>query len=250
MVTWIDTILQKFLNGGTILVLMGVQWLYLWLFPWYQSYVNNPDWGHNYTEAIAFIAVGVAYFNRRFLSDILAFLAALLVIPAALELVRHSITALAGGILLVFIIVDILIERKRQHDLGQPSNRQLMFWMKKHLPRFSYLFLAHIALLYFLVRLPSGTYEVDLVTKVYDGMLLVFVILLFMEDMPGITSGSRAKFTGFFWGMVTMIVSLIILSDQSETWPALIFTVIVTLLAIVGLIIRLKHTQTSSHPPS
>jgi hypothetical protein len=81
-------------------------------------------------------------------------------------------------------------------------------------------------------------------------MLLVFVILLFMEDMPGITSGSRSKFTGFFWGMVTMIVSLIILSDQSETWPVLIFTVIVTLLAIVGLIIRLKHTQTSSQPLS
>ena len=44
---------DRLLNSGTALVLMGAQWLYLWVFPWYQSYLRNPHWGHNYAEAIA-----------------------------------------------------------------------------------------------------------------------------------------------------------------------------------------------------
>lgn len=243
-------IAEKYLNGGAVLVLMGIQWLYLWLFPWYQSYVNNPDWGHNYTESIAFLAVGLAYFNRRVLSCVFAFLAALLVVPAALELVPHWITALTNGILLAAIVIDIIIERRREQDLVQPYNRQLTFWLKKHLPRFSYLFLGHIALLYFLVRLPSGTYEVALVTKVFDGMLLVFVVLLLVEDMPGITDGRRDKLIGFFWGMVTMIVSLAILSNQPETWPTFVFTLVVTVLAIAFLFLRQKTAVTSENPPA
>ena len=240
---WAGLFVEKYLNGGTALVLMGAQWLYLWTFPWYQSYINNPHWGHNYAEAIAFLAIGLAYFNRRLLSYILAFLATLLVIPASLELVPHSMTAITGALLLLLIALDILIERKRQHDLGQPSNRQLTFWLKKHLPRFSYLMLAHIALVYFLVRLPAGTYEMDLVTKVFNGMLFPFVVLLLLEDMAGITNGTRAKRLGFFWGMATILISLGILSNQPGTWPTMAFTLIVAVLSITVLLIRHKPVK-------
>ena len=63
---------------------MGILWLWLWVFPWYKAYVAEPHWGHNYAEALAFICVGLSYFNRRLLSDWLALLAALGVIPASL----------------------------------------------------------------------------------------------------------------------------------------------------------------------
>lgn len=243
MSKWSGLFVEKYLNGGTALVLMGTQWLYLWAFPWYQSYINNPYWGHNYAEAIAFLAMGVAYFNRRLLSYVLAFLATLLVIPASLELVPHSMTAITGALLLLLIVLDILIERKRQHDLGQPSNRQLTFWLKKHLPRFSYLMLAHIALVYFLVRLPAGTYETDLVTIVFDGMLFPFVVLLMLEDMTGIANGAHARYLGFFWGMATILISLAILSNQPETWPTMGFTLIVTIFSVMALIVKPKPTK-------
>ena len=243
MSKWAGIFAEKYLNGGTVLVLMGAQWLYLWTFPWYQAYINNPHWGHNYAEAIAFLSIGLAYFNRRLLSYILAFLATLLIIPASLELLPHSLTAIIGAVLLMFIILDILIERSRQQDLAQPSNRQLTFWLKKHLPRFSFIMLAHMALLYFLVRLPSGTYEIDLVTKVYDGMLFPFVILLLLEDMTGIANGVRAKHLGFFWGMATMLISLIILSSQPETWPTLALTLIVTVFGIMALLLKRKAVK-------
>ena len=243
MSKWAGLFVEKYLNGGTALLLMGAQWLYLWAFPWYQWYIDNPHWGHNYAEAIAFLAMGVAYFNRRLLSYILAFLATLLIIPASLELMPHSMTAITGALLLLLIVIDILIERKRQHDLGQPSNRQLTFWLKKHLPRFSYIMLAHIALVYFLVRLPAGTYEMDVVTKVFDAMLILFVVLLLLEDMAGITNGNRAKYLGFFWGMATILISLIILSNQPETWPTMIFTLIVTVFGVMALIVKLKPAR-------
>ena len=234
---------QKYLNGGTVLVLMGAQWLYLWVIPWYQSYVNNPQWGHNYVEAIAFLTLGLAYFNRRIISDILAFVATLLIIPASLELLPHFLTAVVSAAILILTILDICIERKRSQDIWQPSNRQLTLWFKKHMPRFSYIMLVHIALVYFFVRLPSGTYETDLVTKVFDGMLFPFILLLLLEDMPMIRDIVRAKFFTFFWGMLTMIVSLAILSNQSETWPTLALTILVTVLGVVVLLVDRKSAE-------
>lgn len=243
MSKWAGIFVEKYLNGGTALVLMGAQWLYLWTFPWYQSYINNPHWGHNYAEAIAFLSIGLAYFNRRLLSYILAFLATLLIIPASLELLTHSLTAITGAVLLMLIILDMLIERSRQKDLVQPSNRQLTFWLKKHLPRFSFIMLAHMSLLYFLVRLPMGTYEIDLVTKVYNGMLFPFVILLLLEDMTGIADGARAKYLGFFWGMATMLISLVILSNQPETWPTMALTLTVTVFGAMALLLKRRAVK-------
>ena len=237
---------EKYLNGGTALVLMGAQWLYLWAVPWYHVYRDYPHWGHNYAEAIAFLCIGLAYYNRRLASYILAFVATTLVIPASLELVSHSVTVIIGVVLLALIIADIAIERKREHDWGQPANQRLTFWLKRHLPRFSYIMLAHMALIYFFVRLPAGTYETDLVTKVFDGMVIPFVFMLLFEDMAGITNGSVAKRLGFFWGMAAMIVSLGLLSNQPETWPHLIFTSLVTAFGIASLIVKQKPAAPAS----
>jgi hypothetical protein len=225
----------RFLNGGTVLVVMGAGWLYLWIVPWYQSYVSNPNWGHNYAEAAAFLVLGLAYFNRRLITDTLAFIATLLIFPAALELIPHPATAITSAGILLITILDMFVERKRSHDLGQPSNQRLSFWLKKHLPRFSYIMLAHIALIYFLVRLPAGTYETDLVTKVFDGMVIPLVVLLLMEDMAGIVNSLFAKRAAFFWGMLTTIVSLVILANQSETYPILAITIIITVVGIVAM---------------
>jgi len=230
------TIVTKYVNVGTPLVLMGALWLYLWMFPWYEAYVHDPRWGHNYAEALAFLAVGLAYFNRRFISDVLALLTATLIVPASLELVSHPVTAIAGGVLVALIILDMIVERGREEDLGQPSNRRLRFWLKGHLPTFAYVMLGHLALVYFLVRLPGGTYENDLVTKVYDGMLVPFALLAILER-PVRTLGSiPTAQLGFFWGMLTIIVSLILLIGQPETWVTLGITVVVTVLGVVALI--------------
>jgi|GEM_PF-743856 len=237
---------MKFLNGGSVLVVMGAGWLYLWLVPWYQSYVNNPDWGHNYAEAAAFLVLGLAYFNRRIVTYTLAFIATLLIIPAALELIPHSVTAITAAGILFLTVLDMFVERKRSRDLWQPSNQRLSFWLKKHLPRFSYIMLAHIAFIYFLVRVPAGTYETELVTKVFNGMLIPLVVLLLMEDMTGIFNSELAKLIAFFWGMLINIVSLAILADQPETYPVLVIIIILTVIGMIAL--RAKQPLNGNTP--
>lgn len=229
------TAVSRFMNVGTPQLLMGAMWLYLWAFPWRPAYLAEPHWGHNYTQSLAFVCVGLAYFNRRLISDWLALAASMLVIPAALELVSHTTTASIAAICASLIMVDIFVERGREDDLGQSSNRRLTFWLKKHLLRFAFVMLAHIPLTYFLVRLPSGTYEDDLVTKVFDGMLLVFVIIALMEGAVQKFWGVEVSKVGFFWGMLSIVVPLIILSNQPETWVFLVFSVLVTALGAVAL---------------
>jgi hypothetical protein len=240
MNNWARTAVTKYMNVGTPLVLMGAMWLYLWIFPWYRTYIQNPHWGHNYAEALAFMAVGLAYFNRRLLSELLALLAATLIIPASLELWPHPVTAITGGVLVVLIILDMIVERGRKDDLGQPSNRRLSFWLKSHLLRFAYVMLGHLALTYFLVRLPGGTYETELVTKVYDGMLVPFVLVALLERSVRAVGGISIARLGFFWGLLTMLVSLILLVNLPETWACLGMTVVVTVLAMVALVITRK----------
>jgi len=96
--------------------------------------------------------------------------------------------------------------------------------------------LGHLALTYFLVRLPAGTYETDTVTKVYDGMLIPFVLLAILERPVKILWGLPTARLGFFWGMLTIIVSLLLLIDQSETWICLGISVAVAVLGAVALL--------------
>ena len=238
MKNWANVIVTKYINVGSPLVLMGALWLYLWAFPWYQYYVDAPHWGHNYAEAAAFLAVGLAYFNRRVISDYLALIATVLIIPAALELLPHPATAIASGILVGLIIVDMIVERRREKDLWQPSSRRLTFWLRGHLLRFAYVMLGHIALTYFFVRLPGGTYETDLVTQVFDAMSVVFFVIALLEGTVKTMGRIPIPQLGFFWGMLTIVVALIILFNQPETWICLAVALVAAILGIAALVVN------------
>jgi hypothetical protein len=48
---------------------------------------------------------------------------------------------------------------------------------------------------------------------------------------------------GFFWGLLTMVVALIILSHQPETWVCLGVTLAVSALATVALIVDRRSAR-------
>jgi hypothetical protein len=146
------------------------------------------------------------------------------------------VTAILAAVLVVLIIVDMIVERGRKDDLLQPSNRRLTFWLKRHLLRFAFFMLAHLALIYYFVRLPSGTYEDELVTQVYDAMLFVFMILAMLEGSVKQLWGIPPQWLSFFWGMLTTIVALILLFWQPETRILLVLTLALTAVGIVALI--------------
>ena len=243
---WAAVAIAKYMNSGTPLVMMGAMWLYLWVFQWYDAYVYDPRWGHNYAEAAAFLIAGLAYYNRRLISDVIALVAASLIVPVSLELLPHWLTAIIGGVLVLLTIVDMIVERGRENDLGQSSNRRWSFWLKRHVLRFAYFMLGHLALIYYLVRLPAGTYEDDLVTKVYDGMLIPFVLLALLEGaVKSLWNVSVAQIS-FFWGVSTVLVSLIIMRNQPDTWVCLAVTVVVAVLSIAALVANRRSATGAS----
>jgi hypothetical protein len=237
MTNWARTITKEYINVGTALVLIGGLWLYLWVFQWYDAYLYDPRWGHNYLEAAAFLIAGLAYFNRRLISHVLSLITATMIVPVSLELLPHSTTAIVGATLVALTVVDIFVERGRESDLGQPTNRRLSFFLERHLPRFTFIMLAHLALIYFFVRLPAGTYETDLVTKVYDAALIPLAALALLDGAVKKLGAIPVPRLSFFWGMGTIIVSLILLIDQPETWVCMGIAVIATALGIAALIL-------------
>jgi hypothetical protein len=146
------------------------------------------------------------------------------------------VTAIIAALLCLLVILDMIVERGRKDDLLQPSNRRLTFWLKRHLMRFSFFMLGHMALIYFFVRLPYGTYEDELVTKVYDGMLIVLMILAMLEGAAKKLWGIPTQYISFFWGMLTTTVALILLFWQPETRFLLVITLAATVAGIVALI--------------
>jgi hypothetical protein len=236
MAKWYKAVVEKYVNVGTTLVLMGAMWLYLWAFPWREAYFGDPRWGHNYAESMAFLAVGLAALNGRLVSDGLALLAALLIVPVSLELWPPPVTAMVAAALVVLVVVDVIVERGGKEDLFQPSNRRLAFWLKRHLLRFAFFMLAHLSLIYYFVRLPSGTYEDVLVTKVYDAMLIVLMVLAMLEGAVKQLWGVPAQYLSFFWGMLTTVVALILLFWQPETRILLVIPLAVTAVGVAALV--------------
>ena len=231
----VKAINEKYLNGGTPLLLMGAQWLYLWLFLWYKTYLEDPRWGHNYVMSLGFLAVGLAYFNRRLLTDILSLFAAALVIPASLALFPHGITSLINATLVLLIVVDIIIER-RNPLFVQMATSSIAVWLKKYLSCFSYVLLVSLPPCYFFVELAAGTCEKDIDSMLFDIALIPFVILLVLEKLPVVKNKVLLKRLGFFWGMLTMVVILSLMMDQPETLPNLIFTALVTVAGLAALL--------------
>ena len=245
------TVARKYINVGTPLVLMGAMWLYLWVFHWREAYFSDPRWGHNYLEAAAFLIVGLAYFNRRLISDMIALIASVTIVPVSLELLPHNITAIAGGVMIVLTIIDMFVERKRDADLAQPANKRFSFWLKGHLLRFALVMLAHLSLIFFLVRVPADTYEKnELVTWVFDGGMILVAILGLLDGAVKKLGSVSVPLLGFFAGMATIIASCVILllKGDAELWPPLGITLVATVAGIAALLIsrRPEITETAT----
>jgi hypothetical protein len=246
------TIARRYINVGTPLVLMGAMWLYLWSVQWRQYYFDDPRWGHNYLEAAAFLIVGLAYFSRRLLSDAIALIAAILIVPVSLELLPHNATAIAGAAMIVLTIIDMVIERKRDTDILQPSNKRWSFWLKGHLLRFALVMVAHLSLIFFLVRVPAGSYEKDeLVTWVFDGAMIVVAILGLLDGAVKRLGSISVPLLGFSAGMATIIASSVILLFKGDAvlWPILAITIVVTAAGIVALIVA-RRSETGDQAPA
>jgi hypothetical protein len=212
------------MTPGYGILIQGVAWLVFWtISPAFQLFVADPRWAHNFAIALVFIAVGLAYHGHKLSCQLVAVIASYLTIPTFLAFWSGIEATFAAGILLIITIVLYLIERRRTVGLLNPRPR-LKAWLTIHFLNFAYIGLAHMPLIFFLVRwyspqpflkyLPVENGIADLSTATFNLMLLVLTPLAVMERYVKKVGRMDVAKLGFFWAMLMMVVPLMIIALQ------------------------------------
>jgi hypothetical protein len=206
---------DKVMTAGNGFLIMGIAWLLFWLGPAFFLFKEDPRWGHNFAIPITFMTVGLASNTRIISCQLVAVASAFLIVPTLLAFWSWAVaTMISGGLLGIFLIL-YSIEKRRETELIVPNTR-LRTWLKIHLLTFAYLGVAHMSLIFYLVRWTNpGPFaqflppEHEISTSVFNAMLLPLVILAILERFIkkiGIFQVTRA---GFIWVVLMMAIPLI-----------------------------------------
>jgi len=209
--------MDKIMTAGSGIFMDGVLWLIFWIGPALPLFEADPRWGHNFAFPILFITVGLAYHFRKISCQLVAVFASFLTIPTSLAMWSWAEATFASIALLIVTIILYLVERNRDVELINPKPR-LNAWVKIHFLNFAYIGLAHMPLIFFLVRWlnpqPFLNYlpvEHELTTSAFNLMLLVFVPLAAMERYVKKLGGLDVSKLCFAWAILMIIIPLIII---------------------------------------
>jgi hypothetical protein len=207
---------------GTGILIQGILWLIFWLGPAFGLFEADPRWGHNFTLPIIFITVGLAYNFRKLSCEFIAVFQAFLTVPTLLALWYWTSATYAAIILLIITIILYLVERMRESELVNPRPR-LKAWLKIHFLNFAYFGLAHMPLIFFLVRwfnpepfLPYLPVEHHTSTSIFNFMLLILTPFAVMERYVKKIGRISVTKIGFIWAMLMIIIPLIAIGIGGE----------------------------------
>lgn len=211
----LKTIIEKFMNVGTGILIQGIIWLIFWLIPAYSLFEADQRWGHNFAIPIIFMTVGLAYIIKKISCQLIAVFASFFTIPILLAFWSWDVGTIISGIFFIIVILFSLIERTRETELLNPKAR-LKAWLKIHLLNFSYFGLAHMPLIFFLVRWfnpdPFLAYlpvEHHASTSTFNAMLLILTPIAVMERYVKKIGRIQVSKVGFIWTILMIIVPLL-----------------------------------------
>jgi len=194
-----------------------------WVGPAFPLYEGDPRWGHNFALPILFVLVGLAYHFRKLSCDLVAVVASFLTVPTELALWYWREAAYVAAFLLIIMIILFMFEKRSKVELINPKPR-MKAWLKIHLLNLAILGLAHMPLLFFLVRwfypnpfmnyLPVETGYHDLSTIVFNTMLFVLVPFAVMERYVKRIHGIETPKFVFLWTILMIAAPLIVIAFQ------------------------------------
>ncbi len=213
---------EKLMTGGNGILILGIAWLLFWLGPAFFLFKEDPRWGHNFAIPITFITVGLAVNIRIISCQLTAVISAFLIVPTLLAFWPWNIaTIIAAAFMGVFLIL-YFIERGREKALIDPNPR-LKAWLKIHLLTFAYLGLAHMTLIFYLVRWSNPDVFMDFLpdehhvsTSIFNAMLLMLVTVAILERFVKNVGSFQVAKIGFLWAILMIIIpilSIIILRE-------------------------------------
>ena len=206
---------DRVMTAGNGILILGIAWLLFWLGPAFFLFREDPRWGHNFAIPLTFITAGLASNTRIISCQLVAVTSAFFLVPTLLAYWSWAVaTMISGGLLGLFLILYV-IEIRRETELIVPNPR-LRTWLKIHLLTFTYLGLAHMPLIFYLIRwtnpdafakfLPP---EHEISTSVFNAMLLPLVILAILERFVKKIGIFQVAKAGFIWVVLMVVIPLI-----------------------------------------
>lgn len=210
--------MDKLMTAGNGILILGAAWLLFWLGPAFFLFKEDPRWGHNFAIPMTFITVGLASHTRILSCQLAAVMSAFFIVPTLLAFWPWSIATLIAGAFLALFLLLYFFERRKKTGLIDPNPR-LKAWLNIHLLTFAYLGLAHMTLIFYLVRwgnpgaftdyLPS---EHEPSTSIFNAMLLLLAILAILERFVKKVGSFQVAKAGFIWAMLMIIIPILSIS--------------------------------------
>jgi len=206
---------DKVITASNGFLIMGIAWLLFWLGPAFFLFKEDLRWGHNFAIPLTFITVGLASNTRIISCQLVAVTSAFFIVPTLLSFWSWAVaTMISGGLLGIFLIL-YFIENRRETELIVP-NARLRTWLKIHLMTFAYIGLAHMSLIFYLVRWTNPDafskflpLEHEISTSVFNAMLIPLVILAILERFVKKIWIFQVAKAGFTWVVLMMVIPLI-----------------------------------------
>lgn len=203
------------MTTGNGFLILGIAWLLFWLGPAFFLFEKDARWGHNFALPITFITVGLAANIRIISCQMAAVISAFLIVPTLLAFWPWDIATMISGAFLFLFLILYFIEKGREKELID-LNPRLKAWLKIHLLTFAYLGLAHMPLIFYLVRWSNPEAFTDFLpveheasTSIFNAMLLPLVILAILERFVKKIGSIQVAKAGFFLVVLMIIIPLI-----------------------------------------
>jgi len=241
---------SKVINLGTGLILTGVFWLYFWIFQWFQYFVEDPRWAHNFAYPLILITVGIAYYEKKLSTDIAAVASAFMIIPTESGFISGLQSTYVVIAILLILFVLLAIERARKEELLFFQHRWRR-WLKQHMMVFAFLFLMHMAFIYWFSRaffgepMPTNLPAESPLDPIHWGTAS-FNILVLPMGLMGMAERFRGTLRrtvtstklGYWWAIIIIVVGIAMLGVASGAWqmfaPPLLVAIIILILSIVA----------------
>ena len=231
---------NKYLVGpGLGLVIMGLAYI-LWWFagPWaWEAFISDPRWAHNWAYAIIIFNVGLAWYHKTPVSRIIAMIQSFMLPITASGSFNTIICTIITVIILIAWIVVVLIEKSKQKTiLEEKFSKRGKLWSNMHTLIIAWILIAHMGLMFFIVRLPLEadlmSYDnhagylanlppesLELATWTFDiGLFIWASVVLWEQYKMGYNVQDKPwPKTSFYVAMIVMVASLLALLIQDFT---------------------------------
>jgi hypothetical protein len=232
---------NRYLNGpGMGLVIMGFSYVLWWFFgPWaWESIAVDPRWAHNWAYALILFNTGLAYYHKSPLTRTIAMIQSFMLPVTASGSFDTVICTIVVGVIFLLWFVLVLYEKLSNKSLfTERLSKKGNLWLNMHTIILAWIMVAHMGLVFFIVRLPMEIplYQIqnnagfltnlppeglEIATWAFDIGLFVFLIVVLWEQYKlgyNVQNKPWPK-TSFYIAILVMGVSLLALLIQDLTY--------------------------------